>query len=225
MVINSFDKVFQQAEEKKGGYEELVSILPALFSDAELIRFSDSLYMERLTKCIFTSGFSSKVINAKWDGFLDVFQEFDIDKLSELADEDWQSMTTDTRIIRNKRKIQAARDNLAMIQKLSKKHGGFGKFLVGWGAQDQIGLMKLLNQQGSQVGDNTSQYFLRYVGIDGFIMSKDVCQAAIANGVNMKHPAKSQKDKLALQEAFNFWHEETKMPYTHLSKIMAYSVG
>jgi len=225
MKFESFDNIFQQAEEKKGGYEELVSILPALFSDAELMRFSDSLYMERLTKCIFTSGFSSKVINAKWDGFLDVFQEFDIDKLSELVDEDWQAMTTDTRIIRNKRKIQAARDNLGMIQKLSKEHGGFGKFLVNWGAQDQIGLMKLLNQQGSQVGDNTSQYFLRYVGLDGFIMSKDVCQAAISNGVDMKHPAKSQKDKQTLQDAFNFWHEETKMPYTHLSKVMAYSVG
>jgi len=225
MVINSFDKIFQQAEEKKGGYEELVSVLPALFSDAELMRLSDSLYMERLTKCIFTSGFSSKVINAKWDGFLDVFLEFDIDKLSELAEEDWQAMTTDTRIIRNKRKIQATRDNLGMIQKLSKEHGGFGKFLVGWGAQDQVGLMKLLNKEGSQVGDNTSQYFLRYVGLDGFIMSKDVCQAAIGNGVDIKHPAKSQKDKQVLQDAFNFWHEETKMPYTHLSKVMAYSVG
>jgi len=225
MLINSFYKIFEQAEQKKGGYEELVSILPVLLSDAELMRLSDALYLERLTKCIFTSGFSSKVINAKWGGFLEVFHEFDLDKLSELADEDWQAMTTNTRIIRNKRKIQAARDNLGMIQSLSKEHGGFGKFLVGWGAQDQVGLMKLLNKQGNQIGDNTAQYFLRYIGIDGFIMSKDVCQAAIGNGLDIKHPIKSQKDKQKLQEAFNFWHEETKMPYTHLSKVMAYSVG
>ena len=25
--------------------------------------------------------------------------------------------------------------------------------------------------------------------------------------------------------AFNTWHQETQLPYTHISKILAYSVG
>ena len=167
--IESFNTIFEKAEERKGGYEELITMLPTLFSDAELMRLSDALYLERLTRCIFVSGFSSKVIRSKWDGFMDVFQEFDLKKLSEFEDEDWQAMGEDTRIIRNKRKIQAVRDNLKMIKSLSSEHDGFGKFIVSWGAQDQVGLMKLLNEQGNQIGDNTSQYFLRYIGIDGFI--------------------------------------------------------
>ena len=189
------------------------------------MRFSDALYLERLTRCIFVSGFSSKVIQNKWDGFMEVFHEFDLDKLYELADEDWQAMTEDTRIIRNKRKIQAVRDNLKMVKSLSGEHGGFGKFIVSWGAKNQVGLMKLLNEKGNQIGDNTSQYFLRYVGIDGFVMSKDVCQAAIQAGVDIKTKPTSQKDKQALQDAFNFWQEESQMPYTHISKVLAYSQG
>jgi 3-methyladenine DNA glycosylase Tag len=223
--IESFNTIFEKAEEKKGGYEELITMLPTLFSDAELMRLSDALYLERLTACIFVSGFSKQVIKSKWDGFMTVFQEFDLKKLSELEDEDWEAMGEDTRIIRNKRKIQAVRDNLKMIKKNSEKHDGFGKFLVGWGAADQIGLMKLLNTEGNQIGDNTSQYFLRYVGVDGFVLSSDVCAAAIEAGVATSLKPSSQKDKKALQEAFNFWHEESKMPYTHISKILAYSQG
>jgi 3-methyladenine DNA glycosylase Tag len=223
--MQSFNTIFAKAEEQKGGYEELLSLLPTLMSDAELIRLTDAFYLERLTACIFVSGFSKKVIQNKWEGFMQVFHEFDLDKLTELPDEEWQAMTEDTRIIRNKRKIQAVRDNTQMIRKYAKEHNGFGRFMVDWGAQDQVGLMQLLNKEGNQIGDNTAQYFLRYVGLDGFVMSSDVCAAAIDAGVDIKPAAKSKKDKQSLQNAFNYWHEETKLPYTHLSKIMAYSRG
>ena len=223
--IDSFNDIFAKAEQHKGGYEELITTLPVLLSDAELMRLSDAHYLEKLTRCIFVSGFSSKVIRHKWDGFLEVFQEFDIDKLSELADEDWQAMAEDTRIIRNKRKINAVRDNLKMVKNLSEEYQGFGKFMLSWGGENQVGLMKFLNEQGNQIGDNTAQYFLRYIGIDGFVMSQDVCQAAIEAGVEIKPKPTSQKDKKALQEAFNFWQQESQMPYTHISKILAYSQG
>jgi len=223
--LQSFNDIFSKAEEHKGGYEALITSLPALLSDAELMRLSDALYLERLTRCIFVSGFSAKVIISKWDGFLEVFHGFDVNKLAEIEDEEWQAMTEDKRIIRNKRKIQAVRDNINMLRKVSKEHQGFGKFMLSWGGENQVGLMKFLNEQGSQIGDNTAQYFLRYVGIDGFIMSKDVCQAAIDAGVQTKPKPTSQKEKQAIQDAFNFWQKESQMPYTHISKVLAYSQG
>ena len=232
MTFESFNKIFAKAEEHKGGYDELLTQLPVLLSDAELMLFSDALYLERLTACIFVSGFSKKVIQNKWSGFLEVFHDFDLNKLSELADDEWEAMRQDTRIIRNARKIQSVRENVEMVRTVSAEHKGFGKFLVNWGAQDQIGLMKFLNKNGNQIGDNTAQYFLRYIGIDGFVLSSDICAAAIEAGVDItpreqgrgQKPV-SQKDKKTLQQAFNFWHEETQLPYTHLSKIMAFSRG
>lgn len=232
MTFPSFNSIFAKAEELKGGYDELLTQLPALLSDAELMRFSDALYLERLTACIFVSGFSKKVIENKWPGFLEVFHDFDIEKITEMADDEWEAMREDTRIIRNARKIQSVRENTQMIKEVSAEHGGFGKFLVNWGAQDQIGLMKFLNKNGNQIGDNTAQYFLRYVGVDGFVLSSDICAAAIEAGVDIASREKgrgqkpiSQKDKRTLQEAFNFWQDETRLPYTHLSKIMAFSRG
>lgn len=226
--------LFAKAEERKGGYDELLTQLPVLLSETELIRFSDALYLERLTACIFVSGFSKKVIQNKWAGFLEVFHNFDLNKLDEMTADEWDAIRQDTRIIRNARKIQSVRDNADMIRHISAEHNGngFGRFLVDWGRQNQIGLMKFLNKNGNQIGDNTSQYFLRYVGIDGFVLSSDVCSAAIEAGVDIAPRDKgrgqkpiSQKDKQTLQEAFNFWHDETKLPYTHLSKIMAFSQG
>jgi len=40
--IPSFQSIFDKAEEQKGGYEELLTALPALPSDAELMRLSDA---------------------------------------------------------------------------------------------------------------------------------------------------------------------------------------
>ena len=232
MKIDSFASIFAKAEQHHDGYEALLTKLPVLLSDAELLRLSDALYLERLTACIFVSGFSKKVIQSKWPGFLEVFHDFDLEKLSELTDDEWDAMREDTRIIRNARKIQSVRDNVRMIRDVSAEHNGFGRFLVNWGAQDQVGLMKFLNKKGNQIGDNTSQYFLRYVGVDGFVLSSDICAAAIEAGVEIASREKgrgqkpiSQKDKHTLQQAFNYWHDETQMPYTHLSKIMAFSQG
>lgn len=222
--MESFDSIFAKAEERKGGYDTLLEMLPVLPSDAELIRVSDETLLEKMTRCVFVSGFSGKVIANKWPGFVEVFHQFDINDLLALDEEDWQAMRNDSRIVRNARKIASVLDNAKMIRQLSDEHNGFSRFLVEWGAADQLGLMSFLQANGSHLGENTSQYFLRYTGIDGFIMSKDVCRAAAEAGVDVKPTPTSKKEKQRLQEAFNAWHEETSLPYTHLSKILAYSV-
>jgi hypothetical protein len=43
-------------------------------------------------------------------------------------------------------------------------------------------------------------------------------------GVVAKIPS-SKKDMAAVQAAFNQWHDETGRPYTHLSRILAMSMG
>ncbi len=222
--LKSFDTVFTAAEQRYGGFEELLEKMPVLPSDAELIRVSDNEYLAKMVRCVFVSGFSGKVIANKWDGFLEVFHNFDVDVLVELPEEEWQAMQQDSRIVRNGRKINAVRENALLIQRVAKEHKSFGRFLVSWGAADQLGLMAYMQKNGNHLGDNTSQYFLRYAGIDGFIMSKDVCRAAAQAGVDIKPTPTSKVEKQALQDAFNAWYQETEMPYTHLSKILAYSV-
>jgi 3-methyladenine DNA glycosylase Tag len=111
------------------------------------------------------------------------------------------------------------------VQAVAGEYGSFGKFLAAWPPSDEIGLLDLLNKRGSRLGGNTGQMFLRFVGWDGFVTSKDVVACLRDAGVDIAEEVKSKGDLARVQAAFNAWAEETKLPYAHLSRICALSVG
>ena len=79
-----------------------------------------------------------------------------------------------------------------------------------------------MKKEGSRLGGHTGQYFLRFVGKDTFLFSKDVVAVLIEEGVVDKEPT-SKSGLQAVQLKFNEWREETGLPYSHLSRIMAAS--
>jgi hypothetical protein len=60
--------------------------------------------------------------------------------------------------------------------------------------------------------------------MDSFILSQDVLKALRQADIGLYGSATSMKDMQLIQTAFNDWHKETQLPYTHLSKILGYSV-
>jgi DNA-3-methyladenine glycosylase I len=64
-------------------------------------------YLEVLTKAVFQSGLSWRVIEAKWVGFGEAFSGFDPRTVADLRPADVDRLAGDTRIVRNRRKIQA----------------------------------------------------------------------------------------------------------------------
>ncbi len=66
---------------------------------------------------------------------------------------------------------------------------------------------------------------MRYVGKDCFTTTHDTIQAVKQAGYETNDHPTSKRDLTQVQLAFNTWHEETGLPYTHLSKIAAYSIG
>ena len=68
---------------------------------------NDSGYFEELTKAIFRSGFSWRVVREKWDNFRDSFEGFDPDKVAGYGPRDIDRLFNDKGIIRNRRKILA----------------------------------------------------------------------------------------------------------------------
>jgi 3-methyladenine DNA glycosylase Tag len=78
-------------------------------------------------------------------------------------------------------------------------------------------------KKGSRLGGNTGQYFLRFAGIDSFILSQSVVNRLIAEGVVDKAPT-SAKDKAALQAAFNAWRAQSGRSLTEISRILAVSI-
>jgi 3-methyladenine DNA glycosylase Tag len=70
----------------------------------------------------------------------------------------------------------------------------------------------------------TGQYALRFLGRESFILSQDVVTALIAAGVVDMTP--TSKTALATtQAAFTQWKAESGLSLTHLSRVLAMSVG
>lgn len=213
------------AAKRKGGEKELSRLLSPPTSGAKLAKVSDDRYLAQLTRCVFNAGFHWRVISAKWNGFEEAFHGFDLGQLLTKSPEEWEAYLEDTRIIRNWQKIETVFNNAVMVDETSHEHGSFGKFFADWPSDDQVGLMKYLHKNGSRLGGKTAQWFIRFSGKDGFILTSDVITALIANGLDISENASSQRDLKKIQAAFNDWHDESQLPLTHISKILSYSVG
>jgi hypothetical protein len=83
----------------------------------------------------------------------------------------------------------------------------------------------LLAKRGSRLGGATGQMLLRFLGWDGFTTSKDVVSCLRNAGLDIAEDVKSKRDLAAVQAQFNAWAAETGLPYTHLSRICAMSIG
>lgn len=222
--MQKFATIYSITAKRKGGSDALEELLQSSHGDVDLTTIPDDRYLAEMTKRIFCAGFVWKVIENKWPNFEAAFQGFEIAKMAILSDDDLAALAQDERIVRNGQKIQTVRDNAHFIRNIADEYDSFGKFLTDWPASDQIGLMNLLKKRGSRLGGMTAQYFLRFVGKDSFILSKDVVAALVNAGVIDNHKATSQKDLKAIQEAFNQWHKESGRSYTELSRVLAMSI-
>ena len=140
----------------------------------------------------------------------------------------FEKLLTDERIIRNQKKIESVIFNAELFETIIKEHGSFGKFLVNWPKYDQYGLYVYLNKGGSRFGLATTGYFLRFMGYDAYLLSRDVVKALLREKVistnNPNYSPTSKKDLQAIQDAFNVWKSEGKYSYAQISRVLACSV-
>lgn len=215
-----FEYFLNLAHQRKGGPSAVRERLPKVASHAELSGISDDRYLAAITKCVFRAGFVWRIIEQKWPGFEEAFSGFVPVYWQQVPPERLEALAKDERIVRDMQKIATVPRNAFMIADASEQHGGFGKFLADWPSSDQVGLLLWLKKNGARLGGASAQYFLRMVGWDGFVLSSDVI-AALQNHNLMDATPGSQKALKQAQQVFNQWHQETKLPYAHLSKILS----
>ena len=223
--MSGFEDIRLRAEARKGGARALKVMLPTVATKKQLIDLGDDRYLAMMTKSINQAGFSWKVIENKWPSFEEAFLGFDPRKLSYLSPEQWEAFTSDKRVVRNWQKIKALQDNVFFVQDESRRSGGFGQFIADWPVEDQIGLMAYLKKHGSRLGGQSALWFLRRVGKDCFIPARDVAVLLRSIGLDIAENPTSKRDLSKIQAQFNEWHAETGLPYSHLSRIAACSVG
>ncbi len=118
-------------------------------------------YLEVLTRAVFQSGLSWRVVEAKWDGFREAFEGFDPRRVADFTPDDVDRLAADTRIVRNRRKIEATVDNAVEMVALDNEHGGFRNYLRSHGGFEDT--VADLRRHFRFLGETGAYYFLYVV--------------------------------------------------------------
>lgn len=199
-------------------------MMPAVRSARALGASKDDRWLAQMTRCVFQAGFVWRVIDHKWDGFEDVFFGFPPHKIVMLSPEQLDRFATNPRIVRNRQKVLTVQANAQFILDIAREHGSFGKFIAHWPGHDLVGLFEVLKKRGSRLGGMTGQRVLRNMGKDTYIVTGDVVRCVRCAGVGIGENPTSKRELALLQDAFNQWHEESGLPYSHISRICALSL-
>ena len=86
-------------------------------------------YLEVMSKAVFQSGMSWKVVENKWPGTREAFHNFDVHAVADMNAFDIEELAKDTRVIRNRRKLEAIVHNAQKMIELDGQYGEFKKYL------------------------------------------------------------------------------------------------
>jgi len=222
--MERFGAVHDRARKRHGGDSALAKLLPAVRTPRALARTGDDRWLSQMTRCVFQAGFVWRVVDNKWDDFEDVFFGFPPDRVVMLSPEQLDRFAANPRIIRNRQKVLAVQANARFVLDVAAEHGSFGRFAGRWPAADLIGLFSHLRKHGSRLGGMTGQRILRNMGRDTFIVTGDVVRCLQRAGIDIRDNPSSQRELRLIQGAFNDWHAESGLPYSHMSRICALSV-
>lgn len=220
--MRSYDEIFAIAADRKGGPAALEALLETSKSTEMLLAIPEDRWLSYFSRHFFSTGLNWKVIEAKWSGFEEAFDGFDVDACAMIAEDRFDALVSDKRIVRHGAKIQAVQANAVFIQEL-RAEGGIAKCIAEWPATEFHKLLETLKKRGSRLGGSVGAYTLRHLGRDGYILSKDVTARLIAEGVIDK-PATSKKAAQAVQDAFNIWMDQSGRGLTPISRTLAMSL-
>ncbi len=220
-----YGELYNRACERKGGAAALARLLSAPRSQRALRALPDSRYLAAFCKKIFQSGFVWRVVESKWEGFEEIFWDFDVDKLLLMPDDMLERKAQDPKIIRNFRKVKAIRDNALMIDQTRRQTGqSFGRFVADWPSEDITGLWQYLKRNGSRLGGNTGPYALRAVGVDTFLFTRDV-ETYLRRHDIIDSGLWTKRALAASQAYFNALQAESGASLTALSQMASYTIG
>ncbi len=222
--MEKFADIHQRAAKRYGGKKALAELMPRVRSKRALAATKDNRWLSQMARCLFQAGFVWRVVDNKWDDFEDVFFSFPPEKIVLLSPDQIDRFSQNPRIIRNRQKVVAVQENARFLCQVAKEHGSYGKLVSRWPQEDLIGLFAYQKKHGSRLGGMTGQRVLRNMGKDTYVITGDVVRCLQNAGLDIKNNPTSQREMKLIQGAFDTWHEETGLPYAHLSRIGAYSI-
>jgi DNA-3-methyladenine glycosylase I len=118
-------------------------------------------YLEAMTRVIMAAGISWKVVEAKWEGIKEAFAGFDVEAVADMTPEDVDRLAGDTRVIRNRRKIEAIVENAGKMLELESAPGGFAGYLRSHGDYEKTAAA--VRKDFRFLGESSVYFFLASV--------------------------------------------------------------
>src|SRR5208283_2497607 len=119
-------------------------------------------YLEAMSKAVFQAGISWKVVDAKWPGIREAMKEFDPQIVAKFSGTDIDRLMQDTRVIRNRRKLEGIVLNARKMLELDKEFKGFRTYLRSLGSFAET--TAALHRDFKFIGESGAYYFLWVVG-------------------------------------------------------------
>ncbi|RQW62735.1 DNA-3-methyladenine glycosylase I [Vibrio viridaestus] len=224
MTQERFSTIQQRALERKGGKDNLNKLLSSPLSKDQIADITEDRWLAGFSLKVFQSGIRWDVVRKKWPAFEEVFFKFNPDSLLLLSDEQWESKAQDPRIIRHLTKVMSIPHNAQMIVEARREHGSFSEMIANWPSDSISELWLYLKKHGKRLGGNTGPYSLRQMGVDTFLLTSDI-EAYLRNTDIINTSSVSKKTLISINQAFTEWQQQSGLPFTQISQIIAYSVG
>ncbi len=125
---------------------------------------SDHELFERLILEINQAGLSWDTILKKQKNFKQAYAQFDIEKVAQFNEFDFERLMNDAGIIRNKLKILAAISNAQVIMEIQKEYGSFKKWIEFHDPLDKTQWVKLFKKTFKFTGGEIVNEFLMSTG-------------------------------------------------------------
>lgn len=223
VILEKFSDIYFRAARRKGGEAALEQLLCPLKTTEELRAIGGDRWLAEFTRKIFQCGMVWKVVDNKWAAFEEIFWQFNIEKLLMMPDELWEKKAKDPRIIRHLTKVMTIKHNAQMIYNFNLEND-FSAMIAEWDCNNIIELWQYLKKYGKRLGGNTGPYALRALGKDTFFLTHNV-EAYLRNQNVIDGSIQTQRSQKNAQAAFLEWQQQSARPLSHISQIVAFSMG
>ena len=115
-------------------------------------------YLEALSRPVFSTGMSWRVVEAKWADISAAFHGFDPPQVAAMTPDDVERLVEDPRVIRNRKKLEATIQNAERMLELDGRAGGFAGWLDSLGSFEDT--VAGLRREFRFLGDNGAYLFL-----------------------------------------------------------------
>ena len=118
-------------------------------------------YLEVLSRVVFATGISGDVVDRKWPDIREAMHNFDAHRIANLSPDELDQLSSDPRVIRNRRKLEGIVANAQTLLKLDHEYGSVRNYLKSLGSFEAA--EKDLKKRFKFVGDYGAFHFLYVV--------------------------------------------------------------